>query len=85
MFKFSISFLRIILLTSAIFILTFILGAHFHKDSIWPFGKGYYAEFKLLKKYGSNKKLIFMRKMAEEVRFELTVGANPRRFSRPVH
>ena len=23
--------------------------------------------------------------MAEEVRFELTVGANPRRFSRPVH
>ena len=26
-----------------------------------------------------------LRSMAEEVRFELTVGANPRRFSRPVH
>jgi len=62
MFKFSISFLRIILLTSAIFILTFILGAHFHKDSIWPFGKGYYAEFKLLKKYGLNYKEVLKEK-----------------------
>ena len=26
-----------------------------------------------------------LQKLAEEVRFELTVGMNPRRFSRPVH
>lgn len=38
---------------------------------------------------GKNKKSLvrglFTNIMAEEVRFELTVGANPRRFSRPVH
>ena len=28
---------------------------------------------------------VYINLVAEEVRFELTVGANPRRFSRPVH
>ena len=36
----------------------FFLGAQFHKQEIWPFGKGYYHSFKMIKKYGLNYKNI---------------------------
>jgi hypothetical protein len=61
-FKFKYFF--IILLTS------FFLGAHWQKDSIFPFGQGYYATFKDIRKYGFNFKeelqKIQLAKQAEE-------------------
>ena len=39
-------------------IVVFFLGAQFHKQEIWPFGKGYYHSFKMIKKYGLDYKNI---------------------------
>ena len=34
----------------------FLVGAHFHKDQIWPFGQGYYEVIKNIRKHGFNYK-----------------------------
>ena len=49
---------KFIIATTLIIFLSFLLGAHFHKDELWPFGKGYYADIKDIKKYGFNFKEI---------------------------
>ena len=46
----------------------FFLGAHFHKQDIWPFGQGYYASIKNIKKYGSiHEEVLPEEKVHEEV------------------
>ena len=47
---------KAIIATASIIFLSFLVGAHFHKDELWPFGKGYYAVIKDIKKYGFNFK-----------------------------
>jgi len=43
-------------LLAALLILSFFMGAQFHKQEIWPFGQGYYHAFKMIKKYGLDYK-----------------------------
>jgi hypothetical protein len=43
---------KAIIATASIIFLSFLVGTHFHKDELWPFGKGYYAVIKDIKKYG---------------------------------
>ena len=46
------------IIASVFLIFSFVLGAHFHNQNLWPFGQGYYELIKDIKKYGFNFKEI---------------------------
>ena len=49
---------------------SFLLGSHFLSNKIWPFGQGYYATFKNIKKYGFDYKKPITEKKAEQIKTE---------------
>jgi len=50
--KYILKYRIVIIATTSIIFFSFLLGAHFHKQQLWPFGKGYYGAIKDIQKNG---------------------------------